>query len=304
VTVSTSPAAFAALLLVALMMAANHIGARVAFDHGADVLTAVSFRSVITALVVACIVWQQRVSLAIAPRHRWALPAIGVLIALQSYCLYSAVARIPVALALLAFNTFPMFTALWARVLYAHQPERRALIAMPVILAGLALALDVSGAASGLGLHAHWGRIGAAVAYALAAAALFGLALVLTQHEAGSLDGRLRTLTTMATVGLLALTVASLQGGLQLPTAPVGWWGLAALTVFYGTAFTLMFTVLPRLGVVGNSALMNVEPIFALGLAWALLGQRIAVSQVMGGLVVVGCVVWLGLRANTGAAKR
>jgi drug/metabolite transporter (DMT)-like permease len=68
------------------------------------------------------------------------------------------------------------------------------------------------------------------------------------------------------------------------------------LTFLYGTAFTIMFTVLPKLGVVGNSAIMNVEPIFALVLAWAVLGQRIAPMQVGGGLIVVGCVVWLGLR--------
>jgi drug/metabolite transporter (DMT)-like permease len=54
--------------------------------------------------------------------------------------------------------------------------------------------------------------------------------------------------------------------------------------------------VLPKLGVVGNSAIMNVEPIFALALAWAVLGQSIAAVQVLGGLVVVATVVWLGLR--------
>ena len=71
---------------------------------------------------------------------------------------------------------------------------------------------------------------------------------------------------------------------------------LAGLTLLYGTAFTLMFTLLPRLGVVGNSAIMNVEPIFALVLAWAVLGQSIAVVQVAGGLLVVATVMWLGLR--------
>jgi drug/metabolite transporter (DMT)-like permease len=64
----------------------------------------------------------------------------------------------------------------------------------------------------------------------------------------------------------------------------------------YGTAFTIMFTVLPTLGVVGNSAIMNVEPVFALVLAWALLGQSIAGMQLLGALVVVGTVLWLGLR--------
>ena len=291
-----SGAAFATLLLIALMMGANHVAARVAFDNGVNVVTAVALRSGVTAVVVGALVIFYRVPLKFSPRHRRALPAIGVLIAAQSLCLYSAVARLPVALALLSFNTFPLWTALWARVLYRHRAERRMLLAMPVLLAGLALALDVFGAASGIGAVAQWQRIGIGVAFALAAAALFGLALVLTQHEAGDLDGRVRTMTTMALVAVLALAGSSLQDGLRWPDATAGWIGLAALTLLYGTAFTILFTVLPRLGVVGNSAIMNVEPIFALVLAWALLGQSVATVQVIGGLLVVATVVWLGLR--------
>jgi drug/metabolite transporter (DMT)-like permease len=68
------------------------------------------------------------------------------------------------------------------------------------------------------------------------------------------------------------------------------------LSFFYGTGFTIMFTVLPRLGVVGNSAIMNVEPVFALVLAWVLLNQAIAPIQVVGALVVVSTVMYLGLR--------
>ena len=60
------------------------------------------------------------------------------------------------------------------------------------------------------------------------------------------------------------------------------------------TAFATL--LLPRLGVVGNSAIMNVEPIFATVLAWALLGQTIAPMQVGGGMLVVATVMWLGLR--------
>ena len=291
-----SGAAFATLLLIALMMGANHVAARIAFDHGVDVATAVTVRSSVTALVVGGLLLALRVPVRLTPRHRRVLPAIGVLVAVQSLCLYSSVARLPVALALLAFNTYPLWTALWARIAYGHRAERRTLLAMPVMLAGLALALDVLGASSGLGAAAQWQQIGAGVAFALTAAATFGLALVLTQHEAGDLDGRLRTFSTMALVAVLAGAGAAWQGGLHPPDALAGWLGLAALTALYGTAFTIMFTVLPRLGVVGNSAIMNVEPIFALGLAWAILGQRIAAVQVLGGLVVVGTVVWLGLR--------
>ena len=291
-----STAAFATLLLIAALMGANHVAARLAFNHGVDVPTAVSFRSGATALVVGALLLIQRVPLALTARQRKALPLIGVLIAIQSLCLYSAVARLPVALALLVFNSFPLMTALWARVLYRHRPERALLIAMPVILLGLVLALDVLGAASGLGAAGQWREIGAGVAFALGASTTFGLALVLTQHEAGGLDGRLRTFATMAMVALLAGAAVVCRGGLALPVAPAGWWGLALLTLLYGTGITILFTVLPRLGVVGNSAVMNVEPVFALVLAWLILDQHIAPVQVVGALVVVGAVIWLGTR--------
>ncbi len=300
-TATLTTTAFATLLLVAFMMGANHVAARLAFDHGVDVATAVAFRSGITALAVMLLLRWQRVPVRLTARHRKVLPIIGVLVAVQSLCLYSAVARLPVALALLAFNTYPLWTALWARVFYAHRPEPQLLRAMPVLLIGLALALDVFGAASNLSAAAHWGEIGVGVAFALTAAATFGLALVLTQHEAADLDGRLRTATTMGMVAVLALVGVGTQGGFHMPQAALGWLGLVGLTVLYGTAFTIMFTVLPRLGVVGNSAIMNVEPIFALVLAWALLGQSIAPVQIAGGVLVVATVMWLGLRRR--AAK-
>jgi drug/metabolite transporter (DMT)-like permease len=295
-TKAISGTAFATLLLIALMMGANHVAARIAFNNGVDVATAVVFRSVVTTLVIVALLAVARVRVSFTARHKRMLPLIGLLIGIQSLCLYSAVARLPVALALLAFNTYPIWTALWAWVVYRQKPERAMLVAMPVILVGLALALDVFGAASGLGASGQWARIGAGVAFALAAAGTFGLALVITQQETAGVDGRVRTATTMAMAGLIALGMVGTQGGFHLPQAPAGWAGLAALTFLYGTAFTIMFTVLPKLGVVGNSAIMNVEPVFALVLAWLILGQAIAPVQVAGALLVVGAVMVLGLR--------
>jgi drug/metabolite transporter (DMT)-like permease len=291
-----SGAAFATLLLIAFMMGANHVAARIAFNHGVDVATAVVFRSTITALVIVAILASQRVQVRLTARNKRFLPAIGLLVGVQSLCLYSAVARLPVALALLAFNTYPIWAAIWSALVYKHRPEKAMLLAMPVILLGLALALDVLGAASGLGAAGQWSRIGAGVGFALAAGATFGLALVLTQHETADVDGRVRTATTMGIAGLVALMTVGVQGGFHLPNALAGWGGLLALTFLYGTAFTIMFTVLPKLGVVGNSAIMNVEPVFALVLGWLILGQSIAPIQVVGALIVVGAVMVLGTR--------
>jgi len=289
---------FATLVVVALVMAANHVAARLAFDSGADVMTAVAVRSGATGVATALILLAQRVPLTLNARQWRALLALGLLIGVQSIWLYSAVARLPVALALLAFNTYPLCTALWARVLLRQRLQRRLLVAMMVLLVGLALALDVLGASSGLGMSGQWQRMGVGVAFALAASLIFSLALVLTQHGAGDVDGRLRTCVSMAVAGVVALVVVGARGGFHWPGTPAGWWGPALLTLLYGTGITILLTVLPRLGVVGNTAIMNVEPVFALVLAWFILGQAIAPMQVLGALIVVSAVLWLGVRRH------
>jgi drug/metabolite transporter (DMT)-like permease len=297
---SLSRTAFLTLLLIAVMMGANHVSARFAFNDGVSVTTAVIFRSGVTALIITLLLISQRASLRVQGRALAFMPVIGSLVAIQSYSLYSAVARLPVVLALLAFNTYPLWAAFWARIIYRHRAEKFVLRAMPVILFGLALALDVFGAASGLGASAHWQQIGIGVAFATTAAATFALAMVLTQHEALVVDGRVRTAFTLGMVLILTSIFALSTDDWSMPKSAIGWWGLAGLTVLYGTAFTLMFSLLPRLGVVGNSAIMNIEPVFALALAWLLLDQAIAPVQVLGALIVVATVIVLGLRKQSG----
>jgi drug/metabolite transporter (DMT)-like permease len=285
-----------ALLLVATLFASNHILARVAFDQGLDVATAVTVRSGLTAVVVALVVWRLRASWRMNARQRRTMPLIGLLVAGQSLCLYGAVARIPVGLALLAFNLFPMCAALASWLIYRERPPRPVLLAMPVILLGLALSLDVTGAASGLDLQAQWQRIGGGVGLALGAAVLFGVVLALTQHAVADLDGRVRTAQTMGMVCVLALVAVVLQGGPHFPAQATGWLALLGCTACYGTAFTIVFTLLPKLGVVGNSPILNIEPVLALLLGWSLLGQQLAPTQWLGALLVVGAVMALGLR--------
>ena len=288
--------AFASLLLVALLYAANHVAARLAFDHGSNVLTAITVRSGCTAVVVWFIVRLRHLKLELQPGQASWLLILGLLVSVQSFGLYSAVARLPVALALLAFNTYPLWTALWARLWLKQRTEPAVLKTMPFILIGLMLSLDVFGQSSGLSPAEQWQSIGAGVLFALMGSASFGLALVVTQYRVVQIDGQIRTATTMGLVSVIVGSVMMSQGGPQWPHDAAGWAGLVGLTVMYGTAFTLMFVVLPKLGVVGNSAIMNVEPIFSLLLAWLLLGQVVGGTQVLGALLVVGSVMFLGLR--------
>jgi len=232
------------------------------------------------------------VPLTLPAATRWRAIAVGVLIAVQSFCLYSAVARIPVALALLAFNTFPMLFSLISWATGGERPARRALIAMPIALCGLALALDVFGAHGDIA--GRWSQIGVGVGFALGAALTFATALYFTSRWLKDVDGRLRTMLTMGTVAVVMLAAGLFAGNLALPANPGGWLGLGLLMLFYGSAFTALFVLLPRLDALNNSPALNFEPIAVLFLAWPILGQAVAPRQIVGALIVVGAVIALG----------
>jgi drug/metabolite transporter (DMT)-like permease len=285
--------AIAILLVIAVTFSLNHIAARVAFDHGASVVTAVVFRSGGTALAVLGLLLALRAPLAIpAPTAGRAL-AIGVVVAVQSYCIYAAVARLPVALALLTFNTYPMLFALMAWAGGLGRPSWRALAAMLLALLGLALALDI--ARSGGELAARWSEIGAGVAYALGASFSFAWVLFLNARWLHGLDGRLRSLLAMASCCAAALAGALATGALVLPADGTGWLGLALLTLFYGSAITALFVMQPRMRSASDIAVLNFEPVALMFLAWAILGQSLAPGQIAGALVVIGAIVALGV---------
>jgi len=291
-----STQAFLTLLLIGFMMGANHVSARFAFNDGLDVNTAVMTRSFVTCFVVMILIAIQRIPRSISALHTKYLVGVGVLLTIQSTCLYGAVARMPVALALLAFNTYPLFVALLARVFFKEVIERKVILLMPVILIGLCLALDVFGAASGMGAAARWSAIGFGVALALTAAFTMSIALLIIQHRTAGVNGLLRSALSMGTVAAITLVACLVQEGPHFPQHYTGWLGLGLLIFFYGTGFTVMFTVLPRLGAVGNTSIMNVEPVCALILAWFILDQQVTLSQGIGAFIVVSGAILLGLR--------
>ena len=280
------------LLAIATVFGSNHVAARIAFDHGTNVTTAVAFRSTGTALVVLALLLFNGISLRMPGKTFAHSVLIGLLIAVQSYCLYSAVALIPVALALLAFQTFPMLLSLISWVGGGERPSRRVLLAMPVALAGLALALDVWGTSGDIA--GRWAEVGAGVLWALGASISFATALYLITRWLGKMDGRLRSFLFMSVVAVVTLLGGTLSNGFSLPADGTGWIALALLTVFYGTAITSTFVLLPKLGAVNNAAVLNFEPIAVLGLAWLILDQAVAPLQIVGAFIVVGSIAWMG----------
>ncbi|MDR5906945.1 DMT family transporter [Franzmannia qiaohouensis] len=284
------------LLSVACLFAANHVAARLAFDDGTGLLLAIMARSGLALLVLGTLLVLKRRPLTLpAGSWPWQL-GVGLLITLQSLFLYSAVARLPVAVALLLMNTFPILLALLTWALGGARPTLRATLIMAVILVGLVVVLDVpTWLADPAQMGDDWVS---GVAFGIGAAAVFSCALWITDRRLARVSNTLRTFLTMGVV-LLSMLVAGVAGlvpgGLALPATASGWSGLTALALLYGIGFSMLFVSLPRLNMARNAPVMNIEPVASLVLGYLVLGQMLGPTQLLGGAIVLGGIVVLGL---------
>jgi len=276
------------LLGVASAFASNHLCARIAFDHGASVVTAVSVRATFTALLLLVMMRLQGVAVSIPRELRWKTLLAGLLIASQSYCLYSAVALIPPALALLVFQTSPMLYVLLTWALGKERPSWSALPPMVLALVGLALALNVRPGSSGAG------SIPAGIAWAFASGLSMTVVYYLNANALKPLDGRLRTFAMTAVTAVLVIVAGTAAGAQVLPKDATGSAGILLLAVFYCIAMISLFFVLPRLPTTTTAAL-NFEPIALLALGWLILGFTATPLQLVGAVLTVSAIAWLGL---------
>ena len=260
------------MMTVATMFAANHVSARLAFDNGTGLLLAVLMRSGVACLILLTLVVVQKKRLWL-PSGSWPWQlVVGLLITLQSVSLYSAVARLPVVIALLLVNTFPIQLALLSWALGGPRPSLRSCLIMGTILAG--------------------------IGFGLLAAFAFACALWLTEHRLAGVGSTLRSLLTMQTVFIAMIIgglVGAVPGGMSLPDNSTGWMGLTLLALLYGSAFSILFIFVPRLNMARNAPVMNFEPVASLLIGYLVLGQMLSPSQLVGGAVVVGGIVVLSL---------
>ncbi|MBU2863543.1 DMT family transporter [Reinekea forsetii] len=282
------------LISVATMFAGNHVAARLAFDNGAGLIIALLARSGFAFVIMASLVIWQGQSLRIAKGKRRFQLLLGLMITLQSLALYSSVARIPVPIALLLINSWPIIYTLLNWVLSGIKPTGRFIFIMVTILFGLVLVLDIPSWFNGeQALQGDWFT---GIALGGLSAVFLAIAMRLMDFQLAQMSGSVRSGFSMLFV-VLTLLIVGISGvvpnGMTLPNNGIGWFGLAALAVLYGTASSMLFISLPRLNMARNSPIVNFEPVAALFLSWWILSQTLNTMQLIGGAVVMFGIVLL-----------
>lgn len=280
--------AIAILLSISCLFAGNHIAARIAFDDGAGLVLAIVSRSGMTMLVLlGLILWHREFYVPTKRKMAWQL-LLGMLIGLQSFCIYSAVMRIPVGLTLLVVNLAPVFFVFLSWAMGGSPPSRRAVALISTILVGLLVALEVPVLVAKPGALSEVWLEG--VIYSLVAAVAFAVAMWITENRLSAIPGLTRSFCTVAVVFVLAMVMAAseiLPGTASFPSTYVGWTALFILTLLYAVAFSTLFICMPRLNISRNAPVMNFEPVAGLAFGWLILGQSLTGFQLFGSMLVV-----------------
>ncbi|MAF47588.1 MAG: DMT family transporter [Rhodospirillales bacterium] len=256
--------------------------AGVAYAGGSDPTSVSGSRFVLPILILAAFAYLRKIPLALPRREAaWAL-ALGVITALYTLALLSAINLLPVGIAILVFYLFPILTAFIAAIMGWVPLGLRTAGAAVVALAGLTFALGVR-----IEDYDPWG-------ISLSALGALGLAIV------SAVSGRviansdpMRATFYMAVGALIPLLfVVFAAGGFNRPESQTGWLGLVFTNIFYAFAMIGYFVAIGRVGAPMTTTLSNLEPLVAITAAFLLLGQSLAPLQLAGAAVVVGALIF------------
>lgn len=263
-------------------------------EAGWSLSAALIVRMGLAALVLSpALVLAVRRERAFLRRHALSLLAFGLIpVAGCQLLFFSAMQRMPVAVALLIQYLAPVFLVGWVWLRTHRAPSRLVLAGSVVAIAGLVLVVDISGA--------RFDLLG--TLFALAAAVCVCVYFVMSERtgddlpplalaSGGLLVGALFT-GLLALVGILPFAAPDVSvafRGIEVDGwLPLLWVGAVGTTLGYA----LGVMAVPRVGSRLASFIGLSEVLFALLFAWLLLAETPAPVQfVGGGLILVGVVL-------------
>jgi len=260
-----------------------------AYDEGATVGTLLAVRFAFAGLVLAGAAAATGALRGCSRRDLALAAGLGaVAYSAQAGAYFAALARIDAGLLSLLVYTFPAIVAVAAAAIGRQRAGRRTAVALALSSGGLALVVAGAGAgaldpvATALGL-------GAACVYA---------AYVLSSERVAERIGALGLSALVCAGAATTLTLVAAAAGELRPgdvsAAGFGWLGAIALVSTVG-ALALFFAGLPLVGPTAASILSTAEPVTAVVLAFAVLGDTLGPVQLAGGALVLAAAAVLAL---------
>jgi DME family drug/metabolite transporter len=267
--------------------------ARLTYDAGMTPLGLATWRELFGAILLAVVVWVMRrrgrplVDLRRLPRRVLASLSVAAISAMViNLAIFVAFGRITVALALLAFYTYPALVAVVAIVVDRRRPDRIELIALALALVGMSLVVV--------------GQLDPAAGLVVDALGL-GLALLASLGQTVYISSSRGFASITIVYVLIAFATGSIDS-IAEPFRNPAVWPYLLFAGFLGAGLpALLFLVAIRLiGPVRTGILAMFEPVVGTVLAAVVLGETIGPIQLLGGGLVLSAGILLRRAPNPG----
>lgn len=237
-------------------------------------------------IALACLLaWQQ---LRGKPLRLWGmgrdLPLLflsGAAMGFNWIFLFEAYKYTTVSVATLSYYFAPVIVMVACPILFRERMTRRQVLCFVGSTVGLALVINVRGGAGGSDPLKG-------VAFGLAAAALYA-SVILMNKGIRRVSGIDRTVLQFAAAATVLLPYVLATGGIRLAAmTPVGWLCLLCVGVLHtGVAYVLYFSALRTLPGQEAAILSYIDPLVAVVISLAVLGEPVTGLQLLGGGLIL-----------------
>jgi drug/metabolite transporter (DMT)-like permease len=220
-------------------------------------------------------------------RDRWLLRLSGALLALHWVAFFASIQLSTVAIGLLTFSTFPLFTTLLEPLFGQGRLTGSSLLLALITLLGIALVVPPLDLSLAYTQGAIWG---------LVAGLSFAFLTLINGPLTHRHPARRMALWQDGTAALLLLPVLWLQP--QTPTALDLGLLLLLGVLFTGVSHTLFIAGLRVLPARLASLITTLEPVYGIIAAALLLGERPTLSTLLGGALILAATGWASWQAR------
>ena len=195
--------------------------------------------------------------------------------------LFEAYKYTTVSVATLSYYFAPVIVMVACPILFRERMTRRQVLCFVGSTVGLALVINVRGDAGGSDPLKG-------VAFGLAAAALYA-SVILMNKGIRRVSGIDRTVLQFAAAATVLLPYVLATGGIRLAAmTPVGWLCLLCVGVLHtGVAYVLYFSALRTLPGQEAAILSYIDPLVAVVISLAVLGEPVTGLQLLGGGLIL-----------------
>jgi drug/metabolite transporter (DMT)-like permease len=280
------PTNLAPAIIAASAFGCADVLTKLTFQAGADVLTNTLFRGFIGLPLLAAWLFVGARPKALTARATAISLGVGMLFAGNVYWLFKAIELVEVPVAILTYFIYPLLTGLAAAATGLERLGWRGAAAAATAFFGLALMIG-----------AHPGGVAlAGIGFALAAAAMRVVILLITRARLTGADPRLVTWYSILCSTLVFVVMALATANWQPPLTPLGWAAMIGSSVAMTIALLAVFISTVRVGPFRTALFMNLEPLIATVGSAIFLGEVITPLQAFGGAVMIAALVAFQLR--------